>query len=40
VIAAYRLNRPVPEVLAMHPRDLSTMLDLYEEDQAALKRIN
>jgi hypothetical protein len=39
VIAAYRLNRPLREVETMHPRDLATMLDMYEEDQAAIKRI-
>lgn len=38
MIAAYRLNRSMAEVEAMHPRDLSTMLDMFEEDQAAIKR--
>jgi hypothetical protein len=32
MVAAYRLHRPVPEIEAMHPRDLATLLDLYEED--------
>lgn len=37
-MAAYRLNRSVAEVTVMHPRDLATMLDQHEEDQAAIKR--
>lgn len=37
---AVRLRRPVDEIMNMHPRDLATMLDIIEEDQAEAARGN
>jgi hypothetical protein len=31
VFAAFKLGRPVDEITAMHPRDLATLLDLFDE---------